>query len=194
MPVPVPQFRAAVLKQHLATLPELGEAAAASARAAAGPERIREIELTRGSEWLPSRVAADMVDAVERTSGPAAVRVFGRGVGRRGLESPILRPLVMATRGLFGHHHAVVLLRFFPQAWRVGTKDCGQLRVESHGRTWARIVHLDVPEELRAVHQLAGVAAVIEGGLLLCSAVDARVGVEYPVPGDARAAYALEWR
>jgi hypothetical protein len=190
--VPVPQFRAAVLKQHLATLPELGEAAAAAARAAAGPERIREIERTRGTEWLASRVAADMVHAVHGVAGVEAVHAFGRGVGRRGLGTAILWPLVVATRGLFGYH-PVVLLQFFPRAWPVGTRNCGQLRVESHGRTWGRILHLDLPEELRAAHQLAGVAGVLEGGLVLCGASSARATVEYE-PGDTRCAYALDWR
>ncbi len=190
--MPYPQYRAAVLKQHLASLPELGEAAAAAARAAAGPDRIRAIERTRGTDWLPSQVAADMVEAVERCAGSEAVRLFGRGVGRRSLDTPIFRPLVTASRGLFGYQ-PVVLLRFFPQAWRVGTRSCGSIRVESHGRSWARLVHEGVPEELRAVHQLGGVAGVLEGGLVTCGAAEARAEIEYAA-GDARAVYALAWR
>lgn len=190
--MPYPQYRAAVLKQHLATLPELGEATAAEARAAAGVERLREVERTRGSEWLPSRVASDMVDAVHRVAGPAAVRTFGRGVGRRGLETALFQPLMVATRGIFGQQPSVVL-RFFPEAWRLGTRSCGHLQVERLGRGWARVAHLTVPEELRAVHQLDGVAGVIEGTLLACGAADARAEVEWR-PGDTRAVYALTWR
>jgi hypothetical protein len=190
--VPYPQYRAAVLKQHLASLAELGEAVAAEARAAAGVERIRLVERTHAVEWLPSRVASDMVDAVHRAGGDAAVCAFGRSVGRRGFDTAILRPLVVATRGLFGNR-PLVLTRFFPQAWRLGTKSCGAIRVESHGRDWARIAHEDVPEELRAEHQLVGVAGVLEGTLILCGAADARAEVVYR-PGDARAVSALTWR
>jgi hypothetical protein len=187
-----PHYRAFVLKGHLATLPELVPEAAAAARAAVGPETIRLIERTPGAEWLPSRPASDMVAAVEAVAGLEQVRVFGRGVGFRGFDAAVLRPMVAAARGLFGPN-PILLVRLFPPAWRIGTQSCGAFAVTSHGRDWARLGFTAVPEELQSVGQLMGIAGVLEGTLLRCGAASARVEVVYQ-PGAAQATFELSWR
>lgn len=105
-----------------------------------GGSFAHEIDATLAVAWVPFAVEAHMADAVYEALGPTGARAFYREKTLHSFDVAWLKPLISASRRLFGATPNS-FLKMLPRAWSTLSKDCGEYAWEAMGeRSGASVI------------------------------------------------------
>jgi hypothetical protein len=160
-----PSMRASYIKDNVAALALLGDAAARiEARV---PDVIATVAAASKLEWMPLQLDIALTAAVFAESGRDGVRAWSRRALLQSLQGPLLKPILDGAVTLFGLSPPALLKRS-PLIWKQIYRDCGLLHIEEPERHVVNVVIAGVPTLISDdVGYLEGTAGAFEAVLEL---------------------------
>ncbi|MCA9607058.1 MAG: hypothetical protein KC619_15740 [Myxococcales bacterium] len=158
--MPDPLMRVSHLSSNLTALDALGDEIAARIRERCAAE-IQTIETSIRTAWLPIELDVALTAAVEDIAGVEGARKWGRDAIAESGRGPLLGPILSALHRLGVSPHAA--LRRVPYGWTLIYRHCGDVRYEHVDEGAAAIVVEGVPEAMRELSYLRGIAAALDG-------------------------------
>jgi len=178
---PMPEVRAAQLKEELAALADMSSEAATCVLAEVSPLTLRRIVLATRVDWLPAELNVELVHAGQRVLGDERLRRWGRAAARHSMSSSFFGPILQGVIGVFGLSPAAIF-RAVPAAYRAAYRGCGEMVVSGDGERVRHVLLRDLPPVLQDRSFFLALAGSLEGVFDACE-LEGKVRQRSPVIG-----------